>query len=114
MSSIKSPFPYFLIPGFQLCCGSLRMILVLSNQVEIMAKSPGQERRNPILDDWTPVLDFYTEHCSEGRENIQLSPDRETKEVSPDPGTKQGSPERKTTLLSPDRERVSVSPARET
>ena len=35
------------------------MILVLSNQVEIMAKSPGQERRNPILDDWTPVLEFH-------------------------------------------------------
>ena len=45
-------------------CGSLRMILVLSNQVEIMAKSPGQEKRNPILDVWTPVLEFHVEHCS--------------------------------------------------
>ena len=52
MSSIKSPFPCIFCSGVSDCgFGSLRMILVLSNQVEIMAKSPGQERRNPILHD---------------------------------------------------------------
>ena len=66
MSSIRSPFPCIFCSGVSnCCCGSQRMILVLSNQVEIMAKSFGQERRNPILDDWTPVLEFHTEHCSE-------------------------------------------------
>ena len=66
MSSIKSPFACIFCSGVSNCgCGSLRMILVLSNQVEIMAKFPGQERRNPILDVWTPVLEFHTEHCSE-------------------------------------------------
>ena len=44
MSSIKSPFPCIFCSGVSNgCCGSQRTILVLSNQVEIMAKSPGQE-----------------------------------------------------------------------
>ena len=51
MSSIKSPFPcMFCSEVFYCGCGSQRVILVLSNQVEIMAKSPVQERWNLI---WT-------------------------------------------------------------
>ena len=66
MSSIISPFSCIFCCGVFYCgCGSQSMILLLSNQVKIMAKSAGRERRNPILDLWTPVLEFHTEHCSE-------------------------------------------------
>ena len=51
MSSIRSPFPLIFCPCVFYCgCGSQRMILVLSNQVEITTKSPGRERWNLI---WT-------------------------------------------------------------
>ena len=57
MSSIRSPFPFIFCPCVFYCgCGSQRMILVLSNQVEITAKSPSRERRNPI---WTFGHQFF-------------------------------------------------------
>ena len=57
MSSIRSPFPCIFCPCVVYCgCGSQRTILVLSNQVEITAKSPGRERWNPI---WTFGHQFF-------------------------------------------------------
>ena len=39
------------------------MILVLSNQVEVMAKSP--EEMECDLDVWTPLLQVHSDHLSE-------------------------------------------------
>ena len=51
------PFPFIFCPCVFYCgCGIQKMIWVLSNQVEITAKSPGQERWNPT---WTFGHHFF-------------------------------------------------------
>ena len=49
-------FPSYSACVFCCGCGSQRSILVLSNQVQIMAKSPGRERWNPF---WTYGHQFF-------------------------------------------------------
>ena len=57
MTSIRSPFPFIFCSWVFYCgCGSQRMILVLTNQMEIMGKSPSRERWNPI---WTFGHQFF-------------------------------------------------------